>query len=89
MYRKIAGQFTFEFAPVFLFFEVYKQLTAIKEKLKRTKTKGVSVNMADRKLPHEQLTTKDNGLTSMQEVLYRKEFKRADKTAEKNKQHKK
>ena len=34
--------------------------------------------MADRKLPHEQLTTKDNGLTSMQEVLYRKEFKRAD-----------
>ena len=45
--------------------------------------------MADRKLPHEQSTTKDNGLTSMQEVLYRKEFKRADKTAEKNKQHKK
>ncbi|MEK9198512.1 YfhE family protein [Ureibacillus sp. 179-F W5.1 NHS] len=40
--------------------------------------------MGNEKAPHEQLTTKDNGLTSTQEVLYRKEFKRADKANEKN-----
>lgn len=35
--------------------------------------------MKDRKQPHEQFTMKDNELTSMQEVIYPKEFKRADK----------
>lgn len=35
--------------------------------------------MKDRKQPHEQFTKKDNELTSMQEVIYPKEFKRADK----------
>ncbi|MBD8026223.1 YfhE family protein [Ureibacillus sp. Re31] len=40
--------------------------------------------MGNEKAPHEQLTTKDNGLTSTQEVLYRKEFKRADKANDKN-----
>lgn len=38
--------------------------------------------------PHQQLTTKDNTLTSTQEVLYQKEFKQAD-SAVKNNQHKK
>ncbi|MGM9968744.1 MULTISPECIES: YfhE family protein [unclassified Rummeliibacillus] len=45
--------------------------------------------MKDGKLPHQQLTTKDNGLTSMQEVTYRKEFKRADSATEQNKKLKK
>ena len=47
--------------------------------------------MKNRKPPHEQFTMKDNGLTSMQEVLYQKEFNRADKaTTKKNEdQHKK
>ncbi len=36
--------------------------------------------MKDRKLPpHQQMTMKDNGLTSTQEVLYPSDFKRADK----------
>nr|WP_106780271.1 YfhE family protein [Lysinibacillus timonensis] len=39
------------------------------------------------KQPHEQLTTKDNGLTSMQEVIYRKEFKQMDNAANQNKQN--
>lgn len=34
--------------------------------------------MKDRKQPHEKFTKKDNGLSSMQEVIYPKEFKRAD-----------
>ena len=39
-----------------------------------------SVPMKDRKLPpHQQMTMKDNGLTSTQEVLYPSDFKRADK----------
>ncbi|MFP3919683.1 YfhE family protein [Lysinibacillus telephonicus] len=45
--------------------------------------------MKEQKKPHEQLTTKDNGLTSTQEVLYRKEFKRADKATTKNNENKK
>lgn len=44
--------------------------------------------MPDRKPPHEQLTVKDNGLTSTQEVLYQQEFKKADKATSKNNQQK-
>lgn len=40
--------------------------------------------MKDRKPPHEQLTVKDNGLTSTQEVLYHEEFKRADQRTKKD-----
>ena len=40
------------------------------------------------KRPHEQLTTKYNGLTSMQEVLYRREFKRADKAVSRGREKK-
>ena len=39
--------------------------------------------MKEQRPPHEQLTTKDNGLSSMQEVIYRKEFKRADQASTK------
>lgn len=39
--------------------------------------------MKEQRPPHEQLTTKDNGLSSMQEVIYRKEFKRADQATTK------
>lgn len=35
--------------------------------------------MKERKEPHEKFSVKDNGLTSMQEVTYPKDFKRADK----------
>ncbi|MGM9948943.1 MAG: YfhE family protein [Lysinibacillus sp.] len=45
--------------------------------------------MKDQRPPHEQLTTKDNGLSSMQEVIYRKEFKRADQATTKKSQGKK
>lgn len=45
--------------------------------------------MKEQKQPHEQLTTKDNGLTSTQEVLYQKEFKRADKATTKSNENKK
>lgn len=45
--------------------------------------------MKDQRPPHERLTTKYNGLSSMQEVLYRKEFKRADNATSKNGQNKK
>ncbi|HWI46829.1 MAG TPA: YfhE family protein [Rummeliibacillus sp.] len=46
-------------------------------------------SLKDNKLPHQQLTTKDNALSSMQEVIYRKEFKRADNATEKNEKNKK
>ena len=45
--------------------------------------------MPDRKPPHEQLTVKDNGLTSTQEVLYQQEFKKADQATQKNNSRKK
>ncbi|MEI4770602.1 YfhE family protein [Psychrobacillus sp. FJAT-51614] len=45
--------------------------------------------MKNRKAPHEQFTMKNNGLTSMQEVLYQKEFTRADKETDKKNQIKK
>lgn len=59
-----------------------------KVKLKRLNTKGV-FTMKNRKQPHEQFTMKDNGLSSMQEVLYQKEFNRADKETIKKNQNKK
>lgn len=37
--------------------------------------------MKERKQPHEKFNIKDNGLSSMQEVIYPKVFKRADKEA--------
>jgi len=46
--------------------------------------------MKDRKPPHQQLTVEDNGLTTTQEVLYQKEFKRADSaTGQKNSEKRK
>ena len=45
--------------------------------------------MKERKPLREQLTEKSNGLTSTQEVLYQKEFKRADRDYEKIKEKKK
>ncbi|MDI2588979.1 YfhE family protein [Psychrobacillus sp. NEAU-3TGS] len=46
--------------------------------------------MKSRKEPHEQFTMKNNGLSSMQEVIYQKEFNRADKaTTKKNQSHNK
>lgn len=43
--------------------------------------------MSEKKPPHEQMTDKNNGLSSMQEVLYQEEYKSADaiKEQEKNK----
>lgn len=38
--------------------------------------------MSENKQPHKTLTDKNNGLSSAQEVLYAKEYKRADKAAE-------
>ncbi|MGX9134344.1 YfhE family protein [Rummeliibacillus sp. JY-2-4R] len=45
--------------------------------------------MKDQKLPPQHFTTKYNGLTSMQEILYRKDFQRADAANEKDKRTKK
>ncbi|TQR05534.1 YfhE family protein [Psychrobacillus soli] len=42
--------------------------------------------MKNRKPPHEQFTMKNNGLSSMQEVLYQKEFNRADNATTKKNQ---
>lgn len=38
--------------------------------------------MSEKKPPHEQLTEKNNGLSSMQEVLYQEDFKKADRATE-------
>ncbi|MEK5069973.1 YfhE family protein [Sporosarcina sp. FSL K6-1508] len=38
--------------------------------------------MTEKKPPHEQLTEKNNELSSEQEVLYQEEYKKADKVAE-------
>ncbi|SFE70153.1 YfhE family protein [Alteribacillus iranensis] len=35
--------------------------------------------MADEKAPHKQMTDRNNGLSSTQEVRYPNDFKRADK----------
>ena len=61
---------------------------AEKEKLKERKKRGVLV-IKERKPLREQLTAKSNGLTSTQEVLYQKEFKRADRDFEKLNEKKK
>lgn len=45
--------------------------------------------MKNGKKPNEQMTKKDNGLTATQEVLYQREFKRANNTTEKNHPNKK
>ncbi|WP_203248911.1 YfhE family protein [Sporosarcina beigongshangi] len=41
--------------------------------------------MSEKKPPHVQLTTKNNGLSSTQEVLYQEEYKKADKVAKNEK----
>lgn len=41
--------------------------------------------MSEKKPPHEQLTDKNNGLSSAQEVLYQEEYKRADKAVKNEK----
>ncbi len=41
--------------------------------------------MSDKKPPHEQMPDKNNGLSSMQEVLYQEEYKRADAVKEQEK----
>ena len=38
--------------------------------------------MSENKQPHKTLTDKNNGLSSAQEVLYAKDYKRADKATE-------
>ncbi|GKV55185.1 hypothetical protein NCCP2222_11320 [Sporosarcina sp. NCCP-2222] len=40
--------------------------------------------MNEKKQPHERLTEKNNGLRDTQEVLYAKDFKRADNALKKN-----
>ncbi|PIC64249.1 YfhE family protein [Sporosarcina sp. P13] len=40
--------------------------------------------MSEKKEPHKTLTDKNNGLSSAQEVLYAKDFKKADQAAEKD-----
>jgi len=37
--------------------------------------------MEPKKEPHEQMTTKSNGLSATQEVLYDEEFRKADKAS--------
>lgn len=41
--------------------------------------------MSEKKPPHKQMTDKNNGLSSAQEVLYQEEFKKADKVAKSEK----
>ncbi|MFD1205007.1 MULTISPECIES: YfhE family protein [Sporosarcina] len=45
--------------------------------------------MNEKKEPHERLTEKNNGLKDTQEVLYAKDFKRADNAAKKRNEQKK
>ncbi|WP_318617988.1 YfhE family protein [Sporosarcina sp. YIM B06819] len=45
--------------------------------------------MAGKKTPHKQMTDKNNGLSSAQEVLYQEEFKKADQVAKNEKNFKK
>ena len=37
--------------------------------------------MSEKRTPHERMTDKNNGLKSTQEVLYQREFKKADNAA--------
>lgn len=41
--------------------------------------------MTKKKPPHEQLTDKNNGMSSTQEVLYQDEYRKADKVTKKEK----
>lgn len=41
--------------------------------------------MSENKQPYKTLTDKNNGLSSAQEVLYAKDYKRADKATEQDK----
>ncbi|MBB4824538.1 hypothetical protein HNO89_001762 [Sporosarcina luteola] len=45
--------------------------------------------MNEKKQPHERLTEKNNGLKATQEVLYAKDFKRADNALKKDENEKK
>ncbi|PIC57295.1 MULTISPECIES: YfhE family protein [Sporosarcina] len=45
--------------------------------------------MSENKQPHKTLTDKNNGLSSAQEVLYAKDYKRADKATEPDNNNKK
>ena len=45
--------------------------------------------MSARKLPQDPMTAKYNGLSSMQKVLYLKDFRRIDKAMGKDNQNKK
>lgn len=47
------------------------------------------MSLAEKKPPHEQMTDKNNGLSSAQEVLYQEEYKKADKASKKEKDSKK
>ncbi len=38
----------------------------------------VNLLMSEKKMPHEKMTEKNNGLSSAQEVTYQNEFKKAD-----------
>lgn len=40
--------------------------------------------MSEKKPPHEQLTERNNGLSSTQEVLYQEEYRKADKVSKNN-----
>ncbi len=40
--------------------------------------------MKEQKQPHEKMTMTNNGLSKTQEVVYQKEFNRADKATENN-----
>jgi len=43
--------------------------------------------MDKKREPHEKMTTKSNGLSSTQEVLYQEEFKKADSASKDTNQH--
>lgn len=45
-----------------------------------------NLKMTDKRQPHEQMTEKNNGLSSAQEVLYDKEFQKADNAEKKDNQ---
>ena len=45
--------------------------------------------MSEKRPPHMQMTDKNNGLSSAQEVLYQEEYKKADKVAKSEKNNKK
>ena len=44
-------------------------------------SREVNLSMSEKRTPHERMTDKNNGLSSTQEVLYQREFKKADNAA--------